>query len=148
MNLSIGLFERVFGTQCNEHTAIYRTHVLKATPKHIPRTLKKRRNQPNKEKSNWLEKVSYSFHLYNGTACHACTLFSLSSEHFECVRHTAMLHVTTFKPMCLNVRIAYMYCVYLDEQIHLFHTINCILYTCAAKTEYRIVRMAYVFGSF
>lgn len=83
------------------------------------------------------------------TVPHAMLFFSLSSEHFECVRHTKRCFKLPHLDQCVQIymyRLS-MYFVYLDEQVHLFHTINCI-FTCSAKQMYRIARMASVFGSF
>lgn len=92
----------------------------------------------NKEKE-LTESVSYSFRLYNGTACHV--VFSLSSEHFECVKHTAMLQITTFIFIQMNI-----------EQVHLFHTIMivsiCKELTKKAKKKCRYSNGLWLFGSF
>lgn len=132
MHLSIVLFERHNNTQYNGHTAIYRTHVLKATAKHTFLSHRKKREKNWKKETKQRGKelawksfvfVFVSFRFVYITVPHAMRFFSsLSSEHFECVRHTTMLQITTFRPMCSNVYRLFMYYVYLDEQVHLFHT--------------------------
>lgn len=76
------LFEKTSDIQfCNDHTAIYRTHVLKVTSQHIP--------------AHWLREkrrfVFDSFRFVYITELHTMPFKKkLSSERFQCIKRKTM----------------------------------------------------------